>query len=79
MTIGIYKITNKVNNKIYIGQSVNIENRYRQHMSDPFHSERCSKSPASLDHAIKTFGVNNFYYEILETCSQEQLNDREIY
>ena len=32
--IGIYKIENKVNGKIYIGQSVNIENRWKQHMRE---------------------------------------------
>ena len=30
--IGIYKITNKVNNKIYIGQSINIEKRIKEHL-----------------------------------------------
>lgn len=29
--IGIYKVTNKINNKVYIGQSINIENRFQQH------------------------------------------------
>ena len=30
--IGIYKITNKINGKIYIGQSMNIERRLKEHM-----------------------------------------------
>ena len=34
MSIGIYKYTNKINNKIYIGLSVNIEHRYSQHLSE---------------------------------------------
>ena len=29
--IGIYKITNKINNKCYIGQSVNVERRWHEH------------------------------------------------
>lgn len=32
MICGIYKITNKVNGKIYIGQSVDIEGRWKGHM-----------------------------------------------
>lgn len=34
MSIGIYKYQNKINNKVYIGQSSNIENRYKQHLYD---------------------------------------------
>lgn len=34
MSCGIYKITNKINNKIYIGQSVNIQQRFYTHCSD---------------------------------------------
>lgn len=32
--VGIYSITNKVNNKIYIGQSVNIYNRWKSHICE---------------------------------------------
>lgn len=32
MTIGIYKITNTVNGKVYIGKSHNIEERFKQHI-----------------------------------------------
>lgn len=32
--IGIYKVTNKINNKVYIGQSINIENRFQQHKNN---------------------------------------------
>lgn len=31
--IGIYRITNKINQKVYIGQSVNIERRFKEHCS----------------------------------------------
>ena len=37
--IGIYKITNEVNNKVYIGQSINIEKRVKEH----FWKSECSK------------------------------------
>ena len=34
MTIGIYQIQNKINGKIYIGQSINIKKRLKQHLRD---------------------------------------------
>jgi len=36
--IGIYKITNKINNKTYIGQSIEIEERIKEHKRIPFRS-----------------------------------------
>jgi len=38
MISGIYKITNKVNGKVYIGQSVDIERRWKEHRQRPFNS-----------------------------------------
>ena len=62
----IYKIINKINNKIYIGQSekdVNVE---------------YIGSGKILLKAIKKYGKANFNKEIIETCdSKEQLNERE--
>ena len=34
--IGIYKITNKINQKCYIGKSINIEHRFKKHKTDAF-------------------------------------------
>lgn len=51
--IGIYKFTNKINNKSYIGQSVCIEKRYQQHL----HSASKSKLPFHL--ALNKYGINN--------------------
>ena len=36
MTCGIYKITNLKNNKIYVGQSIDIEQRYANHLGQAF-------------------------------------------
>lgn len=52
----VYKITNLVNNKIYIGQTVNLNRRWSEHKSK-------SKSPVSR--AIKKYGENNFTIEVL--------------
>ena len=67
--IGIYKITNNLNNKCYIGQSVHIERRFSEHC---FPSK---KSQISL--AIQKYGKENFSFEIIEECSVEKLNERE--
>lgn len=70
--IGVYKITNKINNKCYIGQSINIERRFEEHK----YTNRSSKH---LHRAIKKYGVDNFSFEIVEECKREQLSDKEKY
>lgn len=69
--IGIYKITNKNNDKSYIGQSINIENRLSSH--------RKSKESSAIDLAIKNEGIENFTFEVLEECELKELNRRETY
>lgn len=69
--IGIYKITNKINNKSYIGQSINIERRWKEHQEPG--------QTSVIHNAIIKYGVENFSFEILELCSYEELNEKEIY
>lgn len=71
--IGIYKITNKINGKIYIGQSNNIKRRFSEHQT------KGTTSRIPLDVAIQKYGKENFDYEILEECTLEQLNEKEKY
>lgn len=75
----IYKITNTVNNKIYIGQTINFSERYRSHCEVPFRkSDRGYNHP--IYRAIRKYGINNFTIEIIEYCSPiEELNDRETH
>lgn len=73
--IGIYKITNKINGKVYIGQSVCIEHRWNQHKSDA----RLYKSYAPLYCALRKYSIENFSFDVLEECQQEKLNEKEIY
>lgn len=70
--IGIYKITNQINNKCYIGQSIHIEQRWEEHL---YKSSQCSL----LKYALHKYGVNNFTFEVIEECEQESLNEREQY
>lgn len=76
MSIGIYKYTNKINGKVYIGQSINIETRYQQHLYDSSH--RADRG-SGVDLAIKKYGIDNFDFEIIEECPIEKLDEREIY
>lgn len=68
--IGIYKITNNINGKIYVGQSNNIKRRF---------SEHCQRHLLPIDKAIQKYGKENFSFDILEECSLEELNTKETY
>ena len=74
---GIYKITNVKNDKCYVGQAVNIAERWRQHIKRGLGAETPTRN--KLYPAMKSYGVENFTFEIIEECSREQLNEREDY
>lgn len=79
--IGIYKIINLINNKIYIGQSINIELRIREHKLRAFRGDSKSNKEyyKALYKDFREFGLENFSFEIEEECNIENLNEREIY
>lgn len=64
--IGIYKITNKLNGKVYIGQSIDIDKRWRQHMT--------AKDDVLIHKSIQKYGAENFSFEILLECPAEMLD-----
>lgn len=73
----IYKITNQINGKVYIGKTLNtIQERWREHCSD-YKKERCEKRP--LYRAINKYGVENFTIEQVEECSPKVASEREKY
>lgn len=72
---GIYKITNMENNKSYVGQAVNIADRWRQHIKRGLGADPATKN--KLYPAMQAIGVENFTFEIVEECPREQLNDKE--
>ena len=74
MNCGIYKITNILNKKCYIGQSINIPLRWRHHRSFSL-----KESNYPLYRAFKKYGIENFTFEILEECLPSELNEKEIY
>jgi group I intron endonuclease len=72
--IGIYKITNKTNGKIYIGQSIDIEGRIKDHL---YRNYREQDLHGELDREIRRIGPENFEWEILKECTKEELNQYE--
>ena len=75
---GIYKITNKVNGKVYIGQSVDIYKRWSSHIRNS-KNENCKDYNYPFYRALRKYGVENFDFEILEVCDDVNLlDDKEI-
>ena len=71
----IYKITNDINNKIYIGKTeFSIEKRFQEHCRDAF-KERNEKRP--LYAAIRKYGIEHFHIEEIEQTQQPE--EREKY
>lgn len=73
----IYKITNKINSKCYIGKTLNsIQERWKEHCSD-YTKRKEEKRP--LYNAMKKYGIENFIVEEVEQCDEDIVNDREKY
>lgn len=74
----IYKITNKINHKIYIGQTrVTEPQRWQQHVW--YANNYPNKDSLLLCYAIRKYGKENFHREIIEECDNNSLNEREVY
>lgn len=74
--IGIYKIENLVNHKVYIGQSVDIKNRLRHHKQMLKNNKHfCSH----LQKSWNKYGNDCFSFSVLEECLKEDLDTKEEY
>lgn len=71
--VGIYSRINKLNGKRYIGQSIDIEQRKKQHIAS------INKGTTKLALALSKYGLENFDFQIIEITSPELLNEREHY
>lgn len=76
--VGIYKIVNKKNNKVYIGQSVNIKQRWALHKSElrnKYHEN------IYLQNAWNKYGEDSFDFSVIEECDNNKdiLNNRETF
>ena len=70
--IGIYKITSP-SGKVYIGQAIDIEKRWREHRS-----KSCWKY-YKLYNSFRKYGVNKHIFEVVKECLREDLNTLERY
>lgn len=72
----IYKITNRVNKKVYIGQTrFTVEHRFKQHIKN-YNIEHRTQP---LYMAFAKYGIENFEVETLEECPTDKLDEREIF
>ena len=60
---GIYKITNMINGKCYVGQAVNIKRRWKKHKEVAFNNKDPGYS-YPLYQAIRKYGLENFAFEV---------------
>ena len=70
--IGIYKIENLISGQIYIGQSVNIYKRFKEHLRGGLYNDS-----QLIDEAIQKIGIKNFSFKIIERCQIKELNRKE--
>ena len=77
----IYKIVNKINNKVYIGQTKNTaEERFKGHLAR--YRNGCG---GKLYNAMRKYGIENFYIETIDSVDdkssdcEKELNEKEIY
>lgn len=73
--IGIYKYQNLINGKVYIGQSMDIDRRKREHL----HVNKKGYYCMPFHRALQKYGIEHFSFEVLEECLKTDLNKREKY
>ena len=75
----IYKISNDINDKLYIGQTTKtIEERFAAHCRDS-QRENAGCYNYHIYRAMRKYGIEHFHIELIEECSEKQLNRKEIY
>lgn len=72
--MGVYEIINVVNGKKYIGSSINIEKRRREHFNELRKGTHYSKH---LQRAVNIYGLDNFKFNVLELAPKDTLRERE--
>ena len=74
---GIYKITNIENGMCYIGQAIDLAERWKQHIKRGIGADPPTQN--KLYPIMQSLGVENFTFEVVEECNSSQLSDREKY
>lgn len=73
----IYKLTNNLNGKIYVGQTTDLKRRMKEYRFKSRHIE--GRSKYNIMKQIHDVGFDNFSVDVLEECDDSELNDKEIY
>jgi len=71
---GVYKIKCLLDNKVYIGSSININKRIKNHI---WKINNNTHRNVHLTNAIKKYGWDSFFFIVIETCEQYELKERE--
>lgn len=75
----IYKITNKINNKVYVGQTTqSLKERFQRHCWGTTNNDKHHFNMA-IKQAIKKYGKENFIIELIEEVETAKLDEREVY
>lgn len=71
----VYKITNELNGKTYIGKTeyLNPKDRWREHLRD-YKKERCEKRP--LYEAMNKYGIEHFHFEVIEETDNPEEKEK---
>ena len=73
---GIYKITNKINKKYYIGSAYDLYKRYKEHRSALVSNRHHN---IQLTRFVNKYGIDNLQFNLLEECLIEELEVKEQY
>ena len=76
---GIYIVTNIKNNASYIGQAKNIYDRLNKHHIYDYKDKNNCCYNTKFYIALRKYGLENFQVDVLELCSEEELDKKEIY
>lgn len=71
---GIYKISNTINNKVYIGSTVNLYDRYHNHKS---RVKRNAHENYYFQKDVCEYGLDSFVFEVIELCEKDNLKQLE--
>lgn len=74
--VGIYKVECIIDNKKYIGQSKDIEKRFKKHLTELKNNRHLN---SYMQHSFNRYGIEYFVFEVIELCLEEELMNKEIF